>query len=111
MKRIIKDYRSISPEEINLLHETYPRGVKDEDLSSLKTASGSYIDVLELVTPDAICLVRFDNMLRDRIAVTEKVQDASRFKKELDEQQTMRASEQKAREIEEREMRVEASEE
>lgn len=91
MKRVIRDYRSLSDEEINLLHEKFPHGVNEDDLVTLKRADGTYIDVLQLELPDEICLVRFDKMLQEQLDITNLIQDSSRFTKELEEQKSMPA--------------------
>lgn len=67
MKRIYKDYRTITDEHIGLIKRKYPRGFSDSDLIALKTSDGNYFDALEVETPDAIYIVKVNHDLLEAI--------------------------------------------
>jgi|688.fasta_scaffold911677_2 DNA-directed RNA polymerase subunit delta len=58
MKRIIKDYRSITEEQIKLIAEHYPEGIDSENLISFVNAKGEYVKALEVRTDDTIYLFK-----------------------------------------------------
>ncbi|NNE56361.1 MAG: hypothetical protein HKN32_10090 [Flavobacteriales bacterium] len=67
MKRIMKDYRSISDDHMRLIKQQYPEGFSDSDLVTLKTSDGSYFDALEVHTDDAVYLVKVNHNLLEAI--------------------------------------------
>ena len=60
MKRVIKDYNSITPEQAALIEEAYPNGFENEHLVSFTTPKGEYIKALEIRTEDTIYLFKID---------------------------------------------------
>jgi len=58
MKRIIKDYRSITEEQLKLIADHYPEGMDSENLISFVNAKGEYVKALEVRTDDAIYLFK-----------------------------------------------------
>ena len=60
MKRIIKDYRSLPEEYLDLIHRHYPDGFENDNLISFVTPKGEFIKALEIKTEDAIYLFKID---------------------------------------------------
>ncbi|MFA8436511.1 MAG: hypothetical protein ACEPOZ_18540 [Marinifilaceae bacterium] len=68
MKRVIKDYKTISFEMLQLLMEKYPFGVDEEDLISFTTPKGYKIKAVELKTNDAIYLIKMSSELTNQLS-------------------------------------------
>lgn len=64
MKRVIKDYNSISKEHIDLINEQYPNGFENEDLVSFVTPKGQFIKALEVRTEDTIYLFKIEKDMK-----------------------------------------------
>lgn len=60
LKRIIKDYKTLSQEHIDLINEHYPNGFENENLISFVTPKGQFIKALEIRTEDTIYLFKID---------------------------------------------------
>ena len=60
MKRVIKDYSSVTPEQAALIQEKFPNGFENEHLVSFTTPKGEYIKALEIRTEDTIYLFKID---------------------------------------------------
>jgi preprotein translocase subunit Sec63 len=60
LKRIIKDYKTLGPEHIELINEHYPNGFENENLISFVTPKGQFIKALEIRTEDTIYLFKID---------------------------------------------------
>jgi hypothetical protein len=60
LKRIIKDYKTIGQEHIDLINEHYPNGFENENLISFVTPKGQFIKALEIKTEDTIYLFKID---------------------------------------------------
>lgn len=84
MKRIYKDYRTITDEHMTLIKRKYPHGFTDSDLIALKTSDGNYFDALEIETPEAIYIVRVNHDLLEAIDQFEERD----FSAELEQDQT-----------------------
>jgi len=67
MKRIFKDYRNITDKHMLLIRENYPKGFSDADLTSIKTADGNYMDVLEILSDEALYMIRINHDLLNMI--------------------------------------------
>ena len=67
MKRIFKDYRTITDEHMALIKKKYPHGFTDSDLIALKTSDGNYFDALEIETDDAVYIVKVNHDLLEAI--------------------------------------------
>lgn len=63
MKRIIIDYKKLTPELASALLERYPQGYGDEDIIAFKNARGEWVEAVELPTPDALYLVKIGQHL------------------------------------------------
>lgn len=68
MKRIIIDYRKLTPEMAGLLLEAYPQGYGDEDIISFKNAKGEWIEAVELQTSEALYLVKVGTNLSNLLS-------------------------------------------
>ena len=68
MKRVIKDYKTISTELLQLLKENYPYGIDDEDLIFFTTPKGYKIEAVELRTSDTIYLIKVSSELQNQLS-------------------------------------------
>ena len=73
MKRIIKDFNSLSDRHFMMIKRQYPQGFGDSDLIALKTAKGDYFDALEVKTKEAIYLVKVNHDMLERIDQVEEL--------------------------------------
>jgi hypothetical protein len=64
LKRIIKDYKTISQEHIDLINRHYPNGFENDNLISFTTPKGEFIKALEIRTADAIYLFKIDKNMK-----------------------------------------------
>ena len=64
LKRIIKDYKTLGQEHIDLINEHYPNGFENENLISFVTPKGEFIKALEIRTEDTIYLFKIDKNMR-----------------------------------------------
>ncbi len=64
MKRVIKDYKNISQEHIDLINEHFPNGFENDNLISFTTPKGEFIKALEIRTDDTIYLFKIDKNMR-----------------------------------------------
>lgn len=63
MKRIIVDYKKLTPEVLNLLTEKYPDGYGDDDIITFDNHRNETIEAIEVKTPGAIYLVKVSSKL------------------------------------------------
>lgn len=68
MKRIIVDYKKLTPEILSLLVEKYPDGYDDDQVISFKNAKNETVDAVEVRTEDAIYLVKVSTRLENTMA-------------------------------------------
>lgn len=64
MKRVIKDYNSITQEHIDLINKHYPDGFENDDLISFVTPKGQFIKALEVRTEDTIYLFKIEKNMK-----------------------------------------------
>lgn len=64
MKRVIKDYNSLTQEHIDLINEQYPNGFENENLVSFVTPKGQFIKALEVRTDDTIYLFKIEKNMK-----------------------------------------------
>jgi DNA-directed RNA polymerase subunit delta len=64
MKRIIKDYKTISQEHADLIAQHFPNGFENENLISFTTPKGEFIKALEIRTEDTIYLFKVDKNMQ-----------------------------------------------
>lgn len=63
MKRIIVDFKKLTPEILSLLVEKYPDGYDDVHVISFKNAKNEKIKAVEVRTEDTIYLVKVSQKL------------------------------------------------
>ncbi len=63
MKRIIVDFKKLTPEILKLLVEKYPEGYDDLNIISFKNAAGEIVECVEVRTEDTIYLVKVSTKL------------------------------------------------
>lgn len=68
MKRVIVDYKKLTPEILGLLVEKYPDGYDDDQVISFKNAKNETIEAVEVRTEDTIYLVKVSTKLENSMA-------------------------------------------
>jgi hypothetical protein len=68
MKRIIVDYKKLTPEILSLLVEKYPDGYDDKHIIKFKNAKNESIEAVEVKTEDTIYLVKISTKLEVSMA-------------------------------------------
>ncbi len=65
MKRIIIDYKKLTPEILSMLVQKYPDGYDDRDVVVFKNAKNETIEAVEVKTEDTVYLVKISTRLED----------------------------------------------
>lgn len=65
MKRIIIDYKKLTPEILSLLVQKYPDGYDDRDVVVFKNAKNETIEAVEVKAEDTVYLVKISTRLED----------------------------------------------
>ncbi|MBT8309449.1 MAG: hypothetical protein HKO72_09520 [Flavobacteriaceae bacterium] len=68
MKRIIIDFKKLTPEILLLLSEKYPDGYGDDDIIEFKNMNNDSIEAVQVDTDDTIYLVKVSSKLNQSIA-------------------------------------------
>ncbi len=68
MKRIIVDFKKLTPEILSLLVEKYPFGYDDNHIIRFTNSKGEKIEAVEVRTTDTIYLVKVSSKLVDSMA-------------------------------------------
>lgn len=68
MKRIIVDFKKLTPEILSLLVEKYPDGYDDKHIIVFKNSSNQTIEAVEVRTEDSIYLVKVSSSLENTMA-------------------------------------------
>ncbi len=68
MKRIIVDYKKLTPEILSLLVEKYPFGYDEEDIITFKNIKGEIIEAVEVRKNEDIYLVKVSSKLVNTMA-------------------------------------------
>lgn len=63
LKRVIVDFRKLTPEVLKLTVERYPDGYDDRDIISFRNAHGERIEAVEVLTEDTKYLVKISERL------------------------------------------------
>ena len=63
LKRIIVDFKKLTPEVLKLLVEKYPDGYGDMDVISFRNAHGERVEAVEVLTEDTKYLVKISTKL------------------------------------------------
>ncbi|GGK40937.1 MULTISPECIES: hypothetical protein [Flavobacteriaceae] len=75
MKRILVDYKKLTPEILNLLVEKFPDGYGLRDIIHFTNHKGQYVDAVEVKTEDTIYLVKISEQLADSMENHEEDED------------------------------------
>lgn len=65
MKRIIIDYKKLTPEILSMLVQKYPDGYDDRDVVVFKNSKNETIEAVEVKTEDTVYLVKISTRLED----------------------------------------------
>lgn len=65
MKRVIIDYRKLTPEILALLSNKFPDGYGDNDIITFSIPNKDVVEAVEIKTSDTIYLVKVGSKLRD----------------------------------------------
>lgn len=68
MKRVIVDYKKLTPEIVSLLVEKYPDGYDDNQVITFKNAKNETVEAVEVRTEDTIYLVKVSSRLETTMA-------------------------------------------
>ncbi|RDY60084.1 hypothetical protein [Flagellimonas nanhaiensis] len=68
LKRVIVDYKKLTPELLKLLVEKYPDGYGDNDVINFKNLKGERIEAVEVSTEDTKYLVKISSKLEQSMA-------------------------------------------
>lgn len=68
MKRIIVDYKKLTPEILSLLVEKYPDGYDDDQIITFKNAKNETVEAVEVRTEDTVYLVKVSSRLESTMA-------------------------------------------
>lgn len=68
LKRIIVDFKKLTPEVLKLLVERYPDGYGDGDVISFRNAQGERVEAVEVLTIDTKYLVKISSKLEVTMA-------------------------------------------
>lgn len=105
MKRIIVDYRKLTPEILSLLVEKYPDGYDDDHIITFKNAKNETVEAVEVRTEDTVYLVKVSSRLEITMAnFDEEDYDDADFNEpitEIPEDQKFEEEEEEEEEIEE----------
>jgi DNA-directed RNA polymerase subunit delta len=63
MKRIIKDYKNITPELLDILNDRYPEGIDEDDLISFTNHLNEKVKAVEIRFEDDIYLIKVSKQL------------------------------------------------
>lgn len=68
MKRVIVDYKKLTPEILGMLVDKYPDGYDDDQVIRFKNAKNEKIEAVEVRTEDCIYLVKVSTKLETSMA-------------------------------------------
>ncbi len=68
MKRVIVDYKKLTPEILSLLVEKYPDGYDDKHIVVFKNAKNQTVEAVEVRTKETIYLVKVSSSLVNSMA-------------------------------------------
>lgn len=63
LRKVIVDFKKLTPEVLKLTVETYPDGYDDDDIISFRNAKGERIEAVEVLTSDTKYLVKISEKL------------------------------------------------
>ena len=65
MKRVIVNFKKLTPEIMSMLVEKYPDGYGDDDIITFRNAKNEIVEAVELKTEDCVYLVKVSTRLQD----------------------------------------------
>lgn len=68
MKRVIIDYKKLTPEILRLLTEKFPDGYNDDDIITFENHKNEIIEAVEVRTEETIYLVKIHSKLHYTMA-------------------------------------------
>ena len=68
LRRVIVDYKKLTPEVLKLLVDKYPDGYGDDDVIKFKSIKGESIEAVEVSTEDTKYLVKISSKLERTMA-------------------------------------------
>jgi len=68
MRRIIVDFKKLTPEILSMLVDKYPDGYDDNQVIKFKNASNETVEAVEVRTEDTIYLVKVSSKLENSMA-------------------------------------------
>lgn len=63
LKKVIVDFKKLTPEVLRLTVEKYPDGYDDDDVISFRNAQGERVEAVEVLTVDTKYLVKISEKL------------------------------------------------
>ena len=63
LKKVIVDFKKLTPEVLKLTVESYPDGYDDNDVISFRNAQGARVEAVEVLTADTKYLVKISENL------------------------------------------------
>ena len=68
LRRVIVDFKKLTPEVLKLTVEKFPDGYDDDDIISFRNAHGGRIEAVEVLTEDTKYLVKISEKLEKTMA-------------------------------------------
>ncbi len=68
MKRVIVDFKKLTPEILSMLVEKYPDGYDDDAVISFRNAANELVEAVEVRTDETIYLVKVSSKLENSMA-------------------------------------------
>ena len=68
LKRVIVDFKKLTPEVLKLLVDAYPDGYDDADIISFRNSHGERVEAVEVLTEDTKYLVKISAKLEYTMA-------------------------------------------
>ena len=68
LKRVIVDFKKLTPEVLKLLVEKYPDGYDDDNIITFKNSHGERVEAVEVLTEDTKYLVKISAKLEKTMA-------------------------------------------
>jgi hypothetical protein len=65
MKRVIVDYKKLTPEIVSMLVQKYPDGYGDKDIITFKNSKNQTVEAVEVKTEDTNYLVKISTRLQN----------------------------------------------
>lgn len=65
MKRVIVDYKKLTPEIVSMLVQEYPDGYGDKDIITFKNSKNQTVEAVEVKTEETTYLVKISTRLQN----------------------------------------------